>query len=46
MEWVAILAGVVADSFEKGADLLEDMAGVRLGESTVERTTGRRRGRS
>jgi hypothetical protein len=30
---------VVADSFEKGADLLEEMAGLRLGESTVERTT-------
>jgi hypothetical protein len=33
------LAGTVADSFEKGADLLAEMAGVRLGESTVERTT-------
>ena len=39
LERVATLAGVVADSFEKGADLLEEMAGVRLGESTVERTT-------
>ena len=39
MERVATLAGTVADSFEKGADLLEEMAGVRLGESTVERTT-------
>ena len=39
LERVATLAGTVADSFEKGADLLEEMAGVRLGESTVERTT-------
>jgi hypothetical protein len=33
------LAGAVADSFEKGADLVHEMAGVRLGESTIERTT-------
>ena len=39
LERVATLAGTVADSFEKGAELLEEMAGVRLGESTVERTT-------
>ena len=39
MERVATLAGAVADSFEKGAELLEEMAGVRLSESTVERTT-------
>ena len=39
LERVATLAGAVADSFEKGADLLAEMAGVRLGESTVERTT-------
>jgi hypothetical protein len=39
LERVATLAGAVADSFEKGADLLDEMAGVRLGESTVERTT-------
>jgi hypothetical protein len=39
LERVATLAGTVADSFEKGADLLEEMAGMRLGESTVERTT-------
>jgi hypothetical protein len=39
LERVAALAGTVADSFEKGADLLEEMAGIRLGESTVERTT-------
>ncbi len=38
LERVATLAGTVADSFEKGADLLEEMAGIRLGESTVERT--------
>jgi hypothetical protein len=39
LERVATLAGTVADSFEKGADLLQEMAGIRLGESTVERTT-------
>jgi hypothetical protein len=39
LERVATLAGTVADSFEKGADLMHEMAGVRLGESTVERTT-------
>jgi hypothetical protein len=38
LERVAALAGAVADSFEKGADLLQEVAGVRLGESTVERT--------
>jgi hypothetical protein len=38
-ERVAALAGAVADSFEKGADLLREMAGARLGGSTVERTT-------
>jgi len=39
LERVATLAGTVADSFEKGAELLEEMAGVRLAESTVERAT-------
>jgi hypothetical protein len=39
LERVATLAGTVADSFEKAADLLYEMAGVRLGESTVERTS-------
>jgi hypothetical protein len=39
LERVATLAGTVADSFEKAAELLDEMAGVRLGESTVERTT-------
>jgi hypothetical protein len=39
LERVATLAGAVADSFEKGAELLDEMAGVRLSESTVERTT-------
>jgi hypothetical protein len=38
LERVATLAGAVADSFEKGAELLDEMAGVRLSESTVERT--------
>lgn len=39
LERVASLAGAVADSFEKGADLLEEIGGVRVSESTVERTT-------
>jgi hypothetical protein len=39
VEQLATLAGAVGDSFEKGAELLEEMAGVRLSESTVERTT-------
>jgi hypothetical protein len=39
LERVASLAGAVADSFEKGAELLEEMSGVRISESTVERTT-------
>jgi hypothetical protein len=36
---VATLAGTVADSFEKAAAVVQERAGVRLGESTVERTT-------
>src|SRR5205807_5848437 len=39
LERVATLAGTVADSFDKGADLLHEMAGARPGESTVERTS-------
>jgi hypothetical protein len=39
LERVATLAGAVADSFERGAELLDELAGVRLSESTVERTT-------
>jgi hypothetical protein len=39
LERLACLAGGVCDSFERGAELLEEMAGVRLGESTVQRTT-------
>ena len=39
LERVATLAGAVADSFEKAAELLEEMSGCRLSESTVERTT-------
>ena len=39
LERVATLAGAVADSFEKGAELLEEMSGARASESTVERTT-------
>ena len=38
------MAGTVADCFEKSADLIEEMAGVRLSEATVKRTAnaGRR----
>ena len=39
MERLATLCGAVGDSFRKGAELLEETAGVRLGESTVGRTT-------
>jgi hypothetical protein len=39
VEQLASLAGGVSPSFEKGADLLDEMSGVRLSESTVQRTT-------
>lgn len=39
VERLTALAGGVCDSFEKGSELLEEMASVRLSESTVERTT-------
>jgi hypothetical protein len=39
VEELTSMCGAVADSFEKGAELLHKMAGIRLGESTVERTT-------
>lgn len=39
VERLASLAGGVSPSFEKGAELLEEMSGVHLSESTVERTT-------
>lgn len=39
VERLATLAGGIADSFERGADLLAEMGGVRLSESTVQRTT-------
>jgi hypothetical protein len=39
LERVTTLAGAVADSFEKGAELLDEMAGARLSEATVARTT-------
>jgi hypothetical protein len=39
VEQLASLAGGVCDSFERGAELLEEMSGVRLSESTVQRTT-------
>lgn len=38
-ERLATLAGGTCESFERGADALEEMAGIRLSESTVERTT-------
>jgi len=38
LERVATLAGAVADSFEKAAELVEEMAGTRISEATVERT--------
>lgn len=39
VERLTTLCGAVADSFEKGAELLHETAGVRLGEATVQRTT-------
>ena len=39
LERLASLAGGVSPSFEKGAELLREMGGVGLSESTVERTT-------
>jgi hypothetical protein len=38
-ERLAALAGGVCDGFERAAELLQEMAGVRLSESTVERAT-------
>jgi hypothetical protein len=38
-ERLATLAGATCESFGRGADTLEEMAGIRLSESTVERTT-------
>jgi hypothetical protein len=39
VERVATLCGAVADSFEKGTELLRETTGIRLSESTVERVT-------
>ena len=39
VEQLASLAGGVCDSFERGADLLLEMSGIRLSEATVQRTT-------
>ena len=39
LEQLTALTGAVADSFEKGGDLLEKTTGVGLSESTVQRTT-------
>ena len=39
VERLTTLAGGVSSGFERGADLLEEMSGVDLSESTVQRTT-------
>ncbi len=39
VEQLATLAGAVCDSFERGADLLQEMAHIHLSESTLRRTT-------
>jgi hypothetical protein len=39
VERLTTLAGGVSPSFERGAELLQEMAGVRLSEATVQRTT-------
>jgi hypothetical protein len=39
VERLATLCGAVADSFEKGTELLKETAGIVLSESTVQRTT-------
>jgi len=39
VERLATLCGAVADSFEKGTELLQETAGIRLSEATVQRTT-------
>jgi hypothetical protein len=39
VERLATLCGAVADSFEKGTELLKETAGVALGETTVQQTT-------
>src|SRR5665213_2553711 len=38
-ERLATLAGATCESFERGADTLHEMAGIRLSESTGEPTT-------
>ena len=39
VERLATLTGAIADSFEKGGELLEETAGISLSESTIQRTT-------
>jgi hypothetical protein len=39
VERLSTLCGAVADSFEKGAELLRETTGIRLSESTVQRST-------
>lgn len=38
-ERLATLTGAIADSFEKGGELLEETAGIPLSESTIQRAT-------
>ena len=40
VERLASLAGGVSSGFEKGAELLDEMSGVDLSESTIQRITG------
>ena len=39
VERLATLTGAIADSFEKGSELLEETAGIHLSEATVQRVT-------
>ena len=39
VERLTTLTGAIADSFEKGGELLEETAGIHLCESTIQRTT-------
>lgn len=39
VEQLTTSCGAVADSFEKGAELLQETAGIRLSETTVQQTT-------
>lgn len=39
MERLTTLTGAIAESFEKGSELLQETAGIRLSEASVQRTT-------